>query len=159
MTKELNADDTILGLAAAVTSRACELITDGWTKGSMMKKSGGAPVSFCIHGAVEFSMEETFGVRDLSQRIQRDVEQVAVAFICDAAFGTIKGKEAGIPAASFNDASERRHDEVIRVMQSAADRLWSIALDSEKLWEPSKWADVDVSAEPVQQFLHASLTN
>lgn len=160
MTKNLTADDTILGLAAAVCDRATELITDGWTKGAMMRKSGGAPVSFCIHGAIELSMEETFGQRDLHQDVQRDVEQVAVAFICDSAFGTIRGMGAGIPAAKFNDASQRRHQEVIDVMEQATKRLWGVTFDMVEAVQPfqySKWADVEESA--AQQYLYASLTN
>jgi len=116
--------------------------------------------SFCIHGAIELSMEETFGQRDLRQDVQRDVEQVAVAFICDEAFGSIKGSGAGIPAAAFNDAAERRHQEVIDVMERATSRLWSIALDpelSERPFEYSQWADVDEAQ--ATQYLHASLAN
>lgn len=157
MTK-LTATDTILGLAAAVCDRATELITDGWTKGRMRSGEGGVQ-SFCIHGAIELAMEETFGRRDLTQEVQRDVEQVAVAFICDEAFGSIRGKEAGIPAAAFNDASQRRHDEVVGVMSRATSRLWGVTFDTnytlEKPFEFSQWADVEEAQ--AQQFLHATL--
>jgi hypothetical protein len=154
----LTADDTVLGLAAAVCDRATELITDGWTKGSMMRKSGGAPVSFCIHGAIELAMEETFGSRDLRQSVQQDVEQLAVAFVCDEAFGTIRGKGAGIPAAAFNDAGNRRHQEVIDVMRRATDRLWAVTFDVEvtaKPFEFSQWADVEETQ--AKQYLYATL--
>lgn len=154
---KLTADDTILGLAAAVTDRACELLTEGWTKGKMRSGAGGVQ-SFCIHGAIELAMEETFGQRDLRQDIQRDVEQVSVAFICDEAFGSMKRATAGIPAASFNDAAATRHQEVIDVMDRATSRLWSVTFDSEgKDFEYSKWADVDEAQ--AEQYLHASLAN
>jgi hypothetical protein len=156
---KLTADDTVLGLAAAVCDRATELLTDGWTKGAMSRSSGGAPVAFCIHGAIELAMEETFGVRDLRQAVQQDVEQVAVAFICDEAFGTIKGKGAGIPAAAFNDASERRHQEVIDVMSRATTRLWGVTFDTavtqEKPFEFSQWADLEEAQ--AKQFLYQTL--
>lgn len=158
MTK-LTADDTVLGLAAAVTDRACELITEGWTKGRMRSGAGGVQ-SFCIHGALELAMEETFGTRDLSQHVQKDVEQVAVAFICDEAFGTIRGHGAGIPAAAYNDNPQRRHQEVIGVMERATQRLWSVTFDANDSMQPfqySKWADVDEAQ--ASQYLHASLAN
>jgi len=156
----LTATDTVLGLAAAVCDRATELITDGWTKGAMFRSSGGAPVAFCIHGAIELAMEEIFGARDLRQDVQRDVEQVAVAFICDEAFGTIRGKAVGIPAAAFNDASERRHQEVIDVMDRATRRLWGVTLDAEDSAQPfefSQWTSLDETQ--AGQYLYASLAN
>lgn len=154
----LTADDTVLGLAAAVCDRATELITDGWTKGAMFRKSGGAPVSFCIHGAIELAMEETFGVRDLRVGVQQDVEQIAVAFICDEAFGSLKHATAGIPAASFNDAGERRHQEVIDVMVRATNRLWAVTFDTEVTAQPfqfSQWANVEETQ--AKQYLYATL--
>lgn len=157
---KLTVDDVVLGLAAAVTNRACELITDGWTKGAMMRKAGGAPVSFCIHGALELAMEETFGYRDLRQDVQRDVEQVAVSFICDEAFGGRNQFVNGIPAAQYNDASERKHSEVIGVMERATKRLWDISFDTTTSghgFEYSKWASVDESV--ASQYLNASLVN
>lgn len=154
----LTADDTVLGLAAAVCDRATELITDGWTKGAMSRSRGGAPVSFCIHGAIELAMEETFGSRDHRVGIQQDVEQVAVAFICDEAFGTMKRASAGIPAASFNDASERKHQEVIDVMTRATSRLWGVTFDTEAMEQPfqfSQWANVEEAQ--AKQYLYATL--
>ena len=157
MTKNLTADETVLGLAAAVTSRACELITDGWTKGSMMKKVGGAPVSFCIHGALDLALEEILG-ENRNDSFRRDVEQVAVAFICDQAFGSIKRATAGIPAATYNDAAHRKHQEVIDVMELATQRLWSVTFDTEgDTFEFSQWANVDEGT--ASQYLHASLAN
>jgi hypothetical protein len=158
MTNKLTADDTVLGLAAAVCERATELITDGWTKGRMRSGEGGVQ-SFCIHGAIELAMEETFGVRNLDQTVQRDVEYLAVAFICDEAFGTIRGKSSGIPAASFNDASQRKHQEVIDVMGRATTRLWGVTFDTavtpDKPFEFSQWADVEEAQ--AKQYLYATL--
>ncbi len=157
MTTKLTADDTILGLAASVCSRATELITEGWTKGKMRSGAGGVQ-SFCIHGAIELAMEEIFGARDHRQEVQRDVEQVAVAFVCDEAFGEIRGRAGGIPAAAFNDSSTRRHQEVIDVMSRATDRLWGVAFDVETTREPyqfSKWANVEETQ--AQQYMHQTL--
>lgn len=156
MTK-LTASDTVLGLAAAVCGRATELITEGWTKGRM-RTGAGAVQSFCIHGAIELAMEETFGARNLNQDVQRDVEQVTVAFICDQAFGSLARATSGIPAAAYNDASERRHQEVIDVMEGATSRLWSVTFDTEvsnSTFEYSRWADVEEAQ--AHQYLHASL--
>lgn len=156
---KLTADDTVLGLAAAVTDRTCELITEGWTKGKMRSGAGGVQ-SFCIHGALHLAMEETFGVRDPRQDIQKDVEQVAVAFICDEAFGSMKRATGGIPAAAFNDASQRKHQEVIDVLERATKRLWGVTFDTvetEQPFEYSQWANVDEAQ--AQQYLYASLAN
>lgn len=155
---KLTADETVLGLAAAVTTRACELITDGWTKGKMRGGAGGVE-NFCIHGAVELAMHEVFATRNLKQLVQRDVEDVAVAFICDEAFGSMKGHSGGIPAAQFNDAGKRRHEEVTGVMERASERLWGLAVPSDETsteaFTYSKWADVD--EEQAKQYLYASL--
>lgn len=154
MTK-LKADEAVLGLAAAVTGRACELIQDGWTKGKMRGGEGGVE-SFCVHGAVELAMEEIFGIYDRRQLVQQDVEDVAVAFLCDEAFGQMQSGR--IPVASFNDAASRKHSEVIGVMSRAADRLWDLSSDSEPTqWTPSKWSTEDLEKEEVKNFLYGSL--
>ena len=155
---KLTADDTVLGLAAAVTDRACELLTEGWTKGRMRSGAGGVQ-SFCIHGALNLAMEETFGTHDTRQQVQRDVQEVAVAFICDEAFGHIRNL-SGIPAAAYNDAPNRKHQEVIDVMERATQRLWSVTFDTEALgqsYEYSKWANVEETT--ATQYLNASLAN
>lgn len=155
---KLQTDETILGLAASVTCRAHELIQDGWVKGRMSSGAGGAE-KFCIHGAINLAMEEVFGRRDISQNIQRNVEDIAVAFICDEAFGRTKGHwSGGIPAAVFNDAAARRHDEVLGVLDRAGQRLWAITMDTdstEKIVYPTQWAGVEETE--AQQYLYASL--
>ncbi len=154
---KLKADEAILGLAASVTDRACELITDGWTKGRMRSGAGGVE-SFCIHGAIELAMEEVFGQRNVRSDVQRDVEDVACAFICDEAFTPGGGKKVGHWAAGYNDAADRRHDEVTGVLDRAANRLWGLAVPDESSTESftySKYAEVD--EEQAKQFLYASL--
>jgi hypothetical protein len=162
MSKKLQNDEAVLGLAASVTSRACELIGDGWVKGQMRTMADGSPVSFCIHGAVELAMEEVFGIYDKRQvQVQKDVEDVAVAFICDEAFnqrGTAMNFANGIPAAGYNDSSERKHEEVVGVLGRAAGRLWDLTVERESTsYVPSKWAEVDTESEQAQQYLYASL--
>lgn len=159
--KKMKAADSTLGLAAAVADRACELIQEGWVKGAMHTKVDGAPVQFCIHGAIDLAMEEIFG----HKRLGAEAEVLATAFIVDEAqtqYG-FKGswKQGGIPAAGFNDVAERKHQDVLNVMGAAAERLWDLALERELAqdsgWTPSQWADVDVNSEDAQQFLHATL--
>lgn len=153
MTK-LKADEAVLGLAASVTDRACELIMDGWTKGKMRSGAGGVE-NFCIHGALDLAMEEMFGVKNRRSDVQQDVESVATAFICDEALG---GNGIKHWAAGFNDASERKHDEVTGALDRAANRLWALAVPDESSTETftySKYADLD--EETAQQFLNASL--
>jgi hypothetical protein len=154
--KKLDNDDTVLGLAAAVTSRSCELITDGWTKGKMTGGTGGA-AEFCIHGAINLAMEEIFGSQ--KTQVQQSVEDIAVAFICDEAFGKMHSRSGGIPAAAFNDAAARKHQEVLGVLGRAADRLWDLALGEETVsdYTPSQWCETEVDAEEAKQYLYASL--
>lgn len=156
MSKKLTADETVLGLAASVTSRACELIQDGWVKGAMRNGAGGVE-NFCIHGAIELAMEEVFQARNLKQLVQQDVEDVAVAFICDEAFGKMQSRSGGIPAARFNDAAERKHSEVTGVLDRAAERLWALAVDSQAECDFTWSQYADVNEEQAKQYLHASL--
>jgi hypothetical protein len=157
MGNEMKIDDALIGLAASVAGRACELLADGWVKGQMSKSVDGSPVQFCIHGALDLALDEVFGTD--RKGVRTNVNDIAVAFICDEAFGKMISHSGGIPAASFNDAKERKHQEVLNVVGNAADRLWDIAVENENgsTWEPSKWADVDVSSEQAQNYLHATL--
>lgn len=162
MSDEMKKADSTLGLAAAVTERACELIQDGWVKGRMSTSVDGAPVQFCIHGALDLALQEVFG----DKRLGAEAEVLAVAFIVDEAQSqyNFKGswKHAGIPAAGFNDSAATKHQDVLNVMGAAAKRLWDLSLESESTttttWTPSKWADTDVNSEEAQQFLYASLS-
>lgn len=159
MSEKLKDDETVIALAAAVCGRATELITDGWTKGSMRNGAGGAE-NFCIHGAVELALDEVFGTD--RKTIRQDVNEVAVAFICDEAFGKMQNHSGGIPAAAFNDAAQRKHEEVVGVMNRAHVRLWDLTVERDSIgqdgnWTPSKWAEVDTQSEEAQAFLHASL--
>jgi hypothetical protein len=164
MSDEQKKADSTLALAASVTERACDLIQEGWVKGRMSTKVDGAPVQFCIHGAIDLAMEEIFGNKNAGA----EAEVIATAFIVDEAqtqYG-FKGswKQGGIPAAGFNDSSERKHQDVLNVLGSAAERLWGLAIEEEfsalkenPHWAASQWADVDVASEDAQQFLHATL--
>ena len=159
--KKLKSDEAVLALAAAVTDRACELLTDGWSKGAMHRDSGGAQVSFCIHGALNLALDEVFG-EGRRLNVRQDVEDVSVAFICDEAFGKMHSHSGGIPGAAYNDAGQRKHDEVVGVMTRAKTRLWDLTVErdtwqSDDAWVPSKWADVDTNSEQAQQFMHESL--
>jgi hypothetical protein len=164
MSDEMKKADSTLGLAAAVTERACELIKDGWVKGRMHTAVDGAPVQFCIHGALDLALEEIFGQKTLGA----EAEVLATAFIVDEAQTqyNFKGswKNGGIPAAGFNDSAATKHQDVLSVMTAAAERLWGLALEQEfsslsenPHWAPSKWADVDVQSEDAQQLLYATL--
>lgn len=161
MSDEMKKADGTLALAAAVADRACDLIRDGWVKGRMNTKVDGTPVQFCVHGALDLALEEIFGQKQLGA----EAEVLATAFIVEEAQNqyNFKGswKNAGIPAAGFNDSSERKHSDVLSVMTAAAERLWNLALDQEAAgadeWAPSKWAEVDVQSEDAQQFLYATL--
>lgn len=161
--KKTKAADMTLGLAAAVTDRACELIRDGWVKGRMKTTLDGAPVQFCIHGALDLALEEVFGNKQLGA----EAEVLATAFIVDEAQTqyNFKGswKSGGIPAAGFNDSRERKHEDVLNVMSAASQRLWDLSLEAEEkgqtggAWVPSQWAETDVKSEDAQQFLFATL--
>lgn len=153
---KLTADEALCGLAASVTGRACELIMDGWTKGRM--SAGFDKVEqFCIHGALDLAMEEIFGTRSKRSEVVKAVETLATAFICDEAFG---GTKTRFWAAGYNDAAERRHDEVTGVLDRASNRLWALAVpndDAEYKFEYSQYADVEPAQ--AQQMLYATLGN
>lgn len=161
MSDEMKKADSTLALAAAVTERACDLIQEGWVKGRMSTSVDGAPVQFCVHGALDLALEEIFG----HKRLGAEAEVIATAFIVDEAQAQydFKGswKQGGIPAAGFNDSSATKHQDVLNVMGAAAERLWDLAIEQElkgsKTWVPSQWADADVQSEDAQQFLYATL--
>ncbi len=172
--KKLTVDDTVLGLAASVAGRACELLADGWTKGKLYGGEGGVQ-EFCIHGALNLAIEEVFGPGTSVGRHHldgtrmvtsgaSDVEAVAVAFIVDEAATqhAYKGGGMFLGAAGFNDAPERKHEEVLAVVGNASKRLWDLSMEQQTEgagsgWTPSKWADVDVNSEEAKQYLYASL--
>ena len=171
---KLTVDDTVLGVAASVAGRACELLADGWVKGKLYDGPGGVS-SFCIHGAINLAIEEVFGdgasagrshidgTRMISSGAS-DVEAVAVAFIIDEAAAQHKYKGGGmfLGAAAFNDAPERKHEEVLSVVGNASKRLWDLSMEQQtdgagSGWTPSKWAEVDVSTEEAKNYLYATL--
>lgn len=172
--KKLTVDDTVLGLAASVAGRACELLTDGWTKGKLYGGAGGVQ-EFCIHGAINLAIEEVFGPGTSVGRSHidgtrmvtsgaADVEAVAVAFIIDEAKAQHEYKGGGmfLGAAGFNDAPERKHAEVLAVVDSASKRLWDLADEQQEAgsasgWTPSQWATADVESVVAQQYLNATL--
>lgn len=142
-----------LAFAASCTDRAHDLIQDGWVKGAFA--TGFERVEqFCILGALDLALDEM----DLQGTVRQDVRDIAILFIMDEAFDITGKKQCSIPG--FNDASERKHDEVLEVLGNAAMRLWNLSVEQEDIgatWTPSKWADVDVASAESQQYLNAVL--
>lgn len=160
MTQKLDVGTATLALAASITDRAAELISDGWVKGSLYKKVEGAPQGFCILGALYLAAEEVFGeLHGGAYSSQNDALQVAQMFITDEAYNFTKpGQDGSIPG--FNDSSARTEDEVIGALKRASSRLWSLSVDTEDLgfsWEPSQWATTDEGQAQAKQYLHAVL--
>jgi hypothetical protein len=145
---EIEIDQNIIVYAASCVRRAHELISDGWVKGRMQAWSGGVPTEFCIHGALELALKETFGERRTP--IVDCVEQVASAYITNECFGKI-----GSWAAGYNDARERTHDEVLGVLDRASNRLWSVSFDDVDVKQTMGWAESS-DQEAQKQFLYAS---
>lgn len=176
-TEKMSVDDALINIAASVVERTRDLIADGWVKGTLTAGFGGVQ-EFCIHGAMGLALQEVFGETGDTGRVNvcgglaatargyGEVEALATAFIVEEAknqYG-FKGswQHGGIAAAPFNDDPAVKHQDVLNVLESAASRLWTIGTDwessSHQSWQPSQWADVDVSSEPAQQFLYATLT-
>lgn len=166
---KISVEDTALTLAASVADRTYELLADGWAKGTLYEGRNGLPEAFCIHGALNLAIEEVFGEGTSLGRSHidgtrmvtsgaSDVEALAVAFIVQEAAGQYGYAGGGmfLGAAGFNDAPERKLDEVLAVVGAASKRLWDLALDNDG-WEASQWAQIDEAA--TQQFLHASVSN
>ncbi len=166
MTK-LNIEDAALAVAASITERAHDLIQDGWVKGRMYTKEDGAPVAFCILGALELAMQETFGSQP--NWMSHPAVELAAAFIMDEAAGQYKHRhwnETSQRVASpgmipgFNDPAERQLEQVLSVMREAARRLWDLSVEREQVapaFEFSRWADVGVTEEASRDYLHAVL--
>lgn len=163
MNEQLTVDDAIICLAASVVDRTRDLIQDGWVKGTMA--TGFQKVeAFCIHGAMNLALAEVFGSLTQDRYTCQAVEAIATAFIVDEAASQygFKGswKNAGIPAAGFNDAPSTQHEDVLKVLGGATKRLWSIGLDTQdsEAWMPSKWAEVEVNSDEAKQLLYAQLS-
>lgn len=166
---KMNVDDAALTLAASVVDRTCELLSDGWVKGKLYDGPNGVE-QFCIHGALNLAIEEVFGAGTSIGRHHidgtrmltsgaSDIEAIAVAFIVDEAatqYSYSGGHSLYLGAAGFNDAPERKLEDVLSVVGAAGKRLWSIAMDEETMGQVS-WAPVD--EEVAQQFMYASLAN
>ncbi len=144
--ERLTTSDTINTLAASVTERTAELLSDGWMQGAL---SNGVE-AFCIHGAMALALDEVFGQSEDCGRAyvcggvaaqdrgkgRAEVEAVATAFIVDEAaskygFDPNSWKQGFNGAASFNDDPTRQQHEVLDVVSSAAEKLWSMTLDAE----------------------------
>jgi len=160
-------EDTALTLAASVVDRARELLADGWAQGTLYEGRDGLPESFCIHGALNLAIEEVFGEGTSLGRSHidgtrmvtsgaADVEALAVALIVDEATNQFAYEGGGmfLGAARFNDAADRKLDEVLSVVGRAAERLWDMALGHGE-WTPSEWAQVDEAT--TEQFLRAGI--
>lgn len=146
--------DPVLAMAASLTERACDLLRDGWVSGTLYKKDGGAPVSFCILGALEIAYEEMFGHRVSGYSLKGEPVDIAKAFILDEALGQHGYKGQSIPG--FNDSNNQ--ERVLSVMSAAANRLWALSIESEDMGiDLSAYTEVDVESEPARQYLHAVL--
>lgn len=166
---KITVEDTALTLAASVADRAYELLSDGWAQGTLYDGRNGLPEAFCVHGAINLAIEEVFGEGTSLGRSHidgtrmvtsgaSDVEALTVAFIVEEAASQFGYSGGGmfLGAARFNDAPERKLNEVLAVVGAASKRLWDLALDNDG-WEASRWAQVDEAA--AQQFMQAGIAN
>lgn len=132
MNQKISVEDTALTLAASVADRTYDLLSDGWAKGTLYKGPDGLPMQFCIHGALNLAIEEVFGEGTSLGRSHidgtrmvtsgaSDVEALAVAFIVEEAASQFGYAGGGmfLGAARFNDAPERKLDEVLAVVGAA----------------------------------------
>ena len=164
--QKMDVDDAAITLAASVVERTRDLLADGWVKGKLYDGVEGVE-GFCIHGALNLAIEEVFGEGVAAGRHHidgtrmvasgaSDIEAIAVAFIVDEA-ATRYGYRGGgmfLGAANFNDEPERKLEEVLEVVGSAAARLWEVAMDEMTAQAPSY---VEVDEQAAQQFLYAQL--
>lgn len=174
MTQRISVDDTVLTLAASVVDRTRDLIQDGWVKGALNAGYKGAE-EFCIHGAMGLALQEVFGYTGDTGRVNvcggiaadnrgyGQVEAICTAFIVDEANSQFNfgGSFAigNLSAAPFNDAAERKHEDVLSVLGAASKRIWDLTINPEPDFQFSQWADVDTQTEGAKQFLYASLGN
>ncbi len=160
MSNKIDCDDATLALAASVVDRAHDLISAGWVKGKM---SDGLESEFCIHGGINLAIKEIFGEGHYSDRVARNVSELACMFIVDEAIGQPSKGSLGAWAAGWNDSAERTHEDVLKALDGAARRLWNLSVEQEPVvsaeWAPSKRSETDITTEPAQQFLYASLAN
>jgi hypothetical protein len=154
MTK-IEVHDASLALAGTLVDRSYDLIDDGWVKGRFYQKVDGAPVTFCIEGALELASQELFSNMYHADH-KRDVVNLARLFILDEVEKQTGRVYASIPG--YNDAGERSHEQVLGVLQGAAQRLWDLSVNTEELGSLDLTQYVETEpAEAAKQYLHAVL--
>ena len=179
MNQDINTRNEIatLAMAASIVDRAYDLIQDGWVQGRLYTSVEGsnATKEYCIHGAINLAIEEMFGNGQsvgrthvdgtrMLNRPASDINDVAVAFIIDEAVTHYNYKGGGtfLGAAGFNDAPNRKLDDVLKVLSGASKRLWDLSLlneASEDHFEFSKWADNEIVDDQVAlNYLYATIS-
>lgn len=169
--QRLEAGEAVIALAASVVGRTRELIEDGWIKGELVTKGYG---KFCIHGAMNLALVEMFGRKEecgianvcggyaATRQGFGDIEALATAFIVEAAadrysYDRDAWRNGRLGAAPWNNEPERRQEDVLGVLDTAADRLWALsgvtAETEHRSWAPAE----DIQSEGAQQFLFAAL--
>lgn len=147
----MDKNDANLILAASCIERASDLIQDGWVRGRFYTTVAGAPVSFCILGALEVAFQE---LGNLHKDHQREILSICQSFILDEVDEQFRYKTCSIP--SFNDSKARSVDDVTSVLRAAAKRVWDVAMESdETLVDLTQY--VKPQSEEQKQYLHAVL--
>lgn len=154
--------DAVVAMAASITERAHDLIRDGWTKGKFYTKVDGAPVEFCVLGALELAMREMFPERASAFRVGADVEDLAQAFIVQEMRIQHGGRGCGsIPG--FNDHPDTQLEHVLGVLRAAAERLWNISVQTEDLvgdaLDLGRFTITEDEQEAGRQFLNMQLVH
>lgn len=165
MMKRVERDEATLALAASVADRAREILSEGWLQNELYTEHRD---QCCIHGAIYVALEEMFGQHEVFVRTHTDgaravskptikgqavnVEALVTAFVAQQAqvlYG-YQTDDLFAGAARFNDAPERTLEEVLKVMGTAAGRLWEAAM-GEVEGQTRSWAD-DESVEPALAY-------
>lgn len=163
--------DATIAMAASAVGRTHDLIETGWVQGALLKggKSETQVEKFCIQGALMLALNEQFGEdghcgrvyvcagNDATQRGFSDIEALATAFIVQEAaehfqYDQDAWKAGRLGGAEFNDAADRTHEQVLRVLKGAEQKLWSLLTD-----EPAQRSWADVPNEELQESVMMSV--
>lgn len=158
---KISVDNATVALAAAVITRAHELMEDGYSK-SQLNEGFKKVQKFCVHGAMNLAFIEMFPERKeqcgrlfvcggfaATEAGYGPIEAVATAILVDEAnkrfgYDVNAWKSGMMGVAPLNDDPKRSQDDVLGILEGASARLWDMSFEGTEV-------DVEYS-EDIQEY-------
>lgn len=144
--QQMSIDNATIALAAAVVTRAHELMEDGYSK-SQLNEGFKKVQKFCVHGAMNLAFIEMFPERKeqcgrlfvcggyaATEAGYGPIEAVATAILVDEAnrrfnYDVNAWKAGMMGVAPLNDDAKRSQQDVLGILEGASQRLWDMTFE------------------------------